>query len=58
MPWGGVGWGVPCTEDRNYGHARVWHKVGRGWLGSLFCFLINYTSFPNASIPGLKSHLP
>lgn len=32
----------PCGEDRGYGSARAWPKVGRGWLGSFFCVLINY----------------
>lgn len=47
-----------CGQDRHYGSARAWHQVDRGWIGSFFFFLINYTSFPSASPPGLKSYLP
>lgn len=42
-------------RNRNYGSARARHKVGRDWLGSFFCFLINYRSFPSAASLGLKS---
>lgn len=67
MPFAGTA-SVPICEIAHalwatWGGQELWVYQGlaqgcRGWLGSLFCFLINYNSFPSAASLGLKSHLP